>query len=68
MTYQAIRYRVLEEIIHPYLVRNIPNTFSVIPAVISDPVFLKRKASLAWDVGNDHCFDLNYVGSFYLTK
>ena len=33
---------------------NMPHAFSMIPMLILDPAFVKRKVLLAYDAGNDH--------------
>ena len=44
----------LEETVHSYQVCNVPHTSSMMPMLISDPAFLKRKVLLARDADDDH--------------
>jgi hypothetical protein len=50
----SIAVSVSKEIIHPDQMCDMPDTLSVIPMLIPDPAFVKRKKFLAWDIGNDH--------------
>ena len=45
---------------------NRPYAFSMIPASIPDPAFVKRNVSLAKDAGNDHQMYLQEIDYFCL--
>ena len=45
-----------------------PDASYIIPILISDPAFLKRKVPLAWDAGYDHRSHLQIIVGFDLRE
>ena len=46
----------------------LPDASYIIPILISDPAFLKRKVLLAWDAGYDHRSYLQIIVGFDLRE
>ena len=57
---------ISKEIIQSNHVGNMPDTFPMIPMMIPDSAFVKRKVFLAKDEGNDHRIYLSWIDDFYI--